>query len=36
MALVLIFSALTIIAMFLADIAYTMLDPRIKLDKTRT
>ena len=36
MALVLIFSALTIIAMFLADIAYTMLDPRIKLDKIRT
>ena len=33
MALVLIFSALTIIAMFLADVAYTMLDPRIKLGK---
>jgi peptide/nickel transport system permease protein len=36
MALVLIFSALTIIAMFLADVVYTLLDPRIKLDKART
>ena len=33
MALVLIFSALTIIAMFLADVVYTILDPRIKLGK---
>ncbi len=36
MALVLIFSALTIVAMFLADVVYTLLDPRIKLDKVRT
>ncbi len=35
MALVLIFSALTIIAMFLADVAYTVLDPRIKLGKSK-
>jgi peptide/nickel transport system permease protein len=35
MALVLIFSALTIISMFLADIVYTLLDPRIKLEKAR-
>ena len=33
MALVLIFSALTIVAMFIADVVYTMLDPRIKLGK---
>lgn len=36
MALVLIFSALTIFSMFLADIVYTLLDPRIKLEKART
>ena len=35
MALVLIFSALTILSMFLADIVYTLLDPRIKLEKAR-
>ncbi len=35
MALVLIFSALTILAMFLADIAYTVLDPRIQLGKRK-
>lgn len=35
MALVLIFSALTIVSMFLADIVYTLLDPRIKLEKAR-
>jgi peptide/nickel transport system permease protein len=35
MALVLIFSALTIVSMFLADIVYTLLDPRIKLEKVR-
>lgn len=35
MALVLIFSALTIFSMFLADIVYTLLDPRIKLEKAR-
>ena len=35
MALVLIFSALTIIAMFLADVAYTILDPRIQLGKSK-
>jgi ABC-type dipeptide/oligopeptide/nickel transport system permease component len=35
MALTLIFSALTIVAMFVADVAYTVLDPRIKLDKAR-
>ncbi len=36
MALVLIFSALTIVAMFVADVVYTFLDPRIKLDKAHT
>ncbi len=35
MALVIIFSALTILAMFLADVAYTVLDPRIKLGKRK-
>jgi peptide/nickel transport system permease protein len=35
MALVIIFSALTILAMFLADVAYTILDPRIKLGKSK-
>ena len=36
MALVIIFSALTILAMFLADVAYTVLDPRIQLGKRKT
>lgn len=35
MALVMIFSALTILAMFLADVAYTVLDPRIQLGKRK-
>ena len=35
MALVIIFSALTIFAMFLADVTYTILDPRIKLGKSK-
>lgn len=35
MACVIIFSALTILAMFLADLAYTMLDPRIQLGKRK-
>jgi peptide/nickel transport system permease protein len=35
MACVIIFSALTILAMFLADVAYTMLDPRIQLGKRK-
>jgi len=36
MALVMIFSALTILAMFLADAAYTVLDPRIQLGRRKT
>ena len=35
MACVIIFSALTILAMFLADLAYTVLDPRIQLGKRK-
>ncbi|MFN3331169.1 MAG: ABC transporter permease [Caldilinea sp.] len=35
MASVMIFSALTILAMFLADLAYTLLDPRIQLGKRK-
>ena len=35
MALVIIFSALTILAMFLADVTYTVLDPRIQLGKRK-
>lgn len=35
MALVMFFSALTILAMFLADVAYTVLDPRIQLGKRK-
>jgi peptide/nickel transport system permease protein len=35
MACVIIFSALTILAMFLADVTYTVLDPRIQLGKRK-
>ncbi len=35
MALVIIFSVLTILAMFLADVTYTVLDPRIQLGKRK-